>query len=335
MNASDLDNDSRSVSSPQYTCGVGIDISKRAWEVHILDSSAERGRGLSLGSDAASLRKLLEQLAPLRGTCLVVLEATGGLERPLAAALMDDGQHVSIINPRRARSFADAEGIVAKTDPLDARVLARFALKMQPRRAARTTHEHAELDALVVRRRQLVEIRVGECNRLQQTESKAVRKSIEKHLKNLDKQVREIEAAIAKLIESNDQWSRRAEIVSSPPGIAGNTAAVVIADLPELGQLNREQISNLVGVAPLNRDSGTIQGKRPIRGGRASVRTALYMATLAATRCNPVIRDMYRRLVSRGKPPKVALVACMRKFLTILNTMVRNDQLWNPKLVSR
>lgn len=329
---SDRDNASPG-SPPRYTSGVGIDVSKHAWDVHILrDPADERGRALSLGSDAAALRTLLKELRPLRGQCLIVLEATGGLERSLAAALMDDGHHVAIINPRRARSYADAEGIVAKTDPIDARVLALFALKLQPRRAARTTHEHAELDALVVRRRQLVELRTAEANRARQTDSKTARKSIDKVLKTLEKQIVQIEAAIAKLIESNDDWNRKAQIASSVPGIGPATASTLVADLPELGQLNRAKVSTLVGVAPLNRDSGTSQGKRPIRGGRASVRSVLYMATLAATRCNPIIREMYRRLTKKGKPPKVALVACMRKLLSILNTMIRNNELWNHNL---
>jgi transposase len=335
MKPSDLREDSQPLPQPRYASGVGIDVSKHAWDVHIiLDPTADRGRALSLGSDAAALRTLLKELKPLRGQALIVLEATGGLERPLAAALMDDGHHVSIINPRRARSYADAEGIVAKTDPIDARVLALFALKIQPRRTARTTHEHAELDALVVRRRQLVELRTAETNRLQQTESKIARKSIEQVRKTLDKQITAIEAAIAKLIEANDDWSRKAEIVSSTPGIGSTTASTIVADLPELGQLNRQKIATLVGVAPLNNDSGTFYGKRPIRGGRASVRSALYMATLTATRFNPIIREMYERLKAKGKLPKVAIVACMRKLLSILNTMVRNNELWNPRLAS-
>lgn len=315
----------------RYTAGVGIDVSKHAWDVHILlDPAQSRGQAVSLGSDADALRKLLKLLKPLRAQALIVLEATGGLERPLAAALMDDGHHVAIINPRRARSYADAEGIVAKTDPIDARVLALFALKLQPRRSPRTTHQHAELDALVVRRRQLIDLRSAESNRIQQTDSKFARKSIEKVLKILQKQVSQTEAAIAKLIESNDDWSRKSDIVSSAPGIGPATASTLIADLPELGQLNREKIATLVGIAPLNKDSGTLKGKRPIRGGRASVRSVLYMATLSATRFNPVIRTMYQRLTNKGKPHKLAHVACMRKLLSILNTMVRNDQLWNP-----
>jgi transposase len=335
MDASVNTDQSDNAARPRYTAGVGIDVSKHAWDVHILpDPTVESGRALKLGSDAAALKSLLKELDPLRGQCLIVLEATGGLERSLAAGLMDNGHHVAIINPRRARSYADAEGIVPKTDPIDARVLALFALKIQPRLAARTTHEHAELDALVVRRRQLVDLRTAETNRAQQTASKVARKSIDQVLKTLQKQIAEIEAAIARLIESNDDWSRKAEVVSSVPGIGPTTAATLIADLPEMGQLNREKIARLAGVAPINKDSGTLQGKRPIRGGRASLRSVLYMATLAATRWNPVIREMYERLTKKGKLHKVALVACMRKLLSILNTMVRNNELWNPQLAS-
>jgi transposase len=342
MNASDSDNASQPVSdNPEsvkvrYTCGVGIDVSKHAWDVHVLlDPAAEKGRALSLGSDAAALRTLLKELKSIRGQCLIVVEATGGLEKSLAAELMLEGHHVAIINPRRARAFADAQGVVAKTDPIDARVLALFAVRIQPRRAAPITHEHAELDALVARRRQLIELRTAETNRRHQTRSKTASKSIDKVLKTLKKEIAEIEAAITRLIDSNDDWSRKAEIVDSAPGIAAATAATLVAELPELGQLNRAKIATLVGVAPLNRDSGAKQGKRPIRGGRASVRTALYMATFAATRWNPVISEMYQRLTDKGKLHKVALVACMRKLLTILNTMVRNNQVWNPDLASQ
>lgn len=327
---------SQELLTQRYSVGVGIDISKLAWDVHILkDLTADHGQAFHFNSDAHGLTALLKALAPVCRQALIVLEATGGLERALAASLMDQGHHVAIINPRRARSYADAEGIVAKTDPIDARVLALFALKIQPRLAARVTHQHAELDALVVRRRQLVELRVAESNRLQQTPSKVARKSITQVIRLLEKQVTEIEAEIAKLIQSNDDWSRKAEIVSSTPGIGDTTAATIIADLPEMGQLNRAKIATLVGVAPQNRDSGTLKGKRPIRGGRASLRSALYMATLAATRWNPVIKELYERLVKKGKLPKVALVACMRKLLTILNTMVRNNELWSPKTVTQ
>jgi transposase len=325
------DNNSPQSPSQHYSIGVGIDISKFSWDVHILkDSKNDHGQAFHFKSDAAGLTALLKALEPVCGQALVVLEATGGLERTVAASLMDGGHHVAIVNPRRARSYADAEGIVAKTDPIDARVLALFALKIQPRRAARVTHQHAELDALVVRRRQLVGLRVAESNRLQQTPSKVALKSITQVVRLLDKEITGIEAEIAKLIQSDDDWSRKAEIVSSTPGIGATTAATIIADLPEMGQLNRAEIATLVGVAPLNRDSGTLKGRRPIRGGRASLRSVLYMATLAATRWNPVIKQLYQRLRQKGKVPKVAIVACMRKLLTILNTMVRNDKLWSP-----
>jgi transposase len=317
---------------PQYSHSVGIDVSKHAWDVHILPQTDAPGRALRLGSDQAALKTLLKELAPLKGQCHIVIEATGGLERSLAVGLMDEGHHVSIINPRRARSFADAEGIAAKTDPIDARLLALFARRMQPRLAARITHQHTELDALVVRRRQLVELRTAETNRAQQTPSKRARTSIDMVIKTLQREIDAIEDDIARLIESDDDWSRKSQIVSSVPGIGATTAATLIADLPEMGELNREKIARLAGVAPLNRDSGTIQGKRPIRGGRASLRCVLYMATLAATRWNPVIQEDYQRLVSRGKPRKAALVACMRKLLSILNTMVRNNECWNPRL---
>jgi transposase len=248
---------------------------------------------------------------------LIVLEATGGYERDLAAALFDAGHQVAIVNPKRVRDFAKALGLLAKTDRVDARALALFAERVRPRLSEKTPEKRAELDELVTRRRQLVDFQTMDLNRLQMARQKTAVRSIRRHLTLLEKQLAEINAAIAKLIESDDEWRRTAEIVASTPGIGDTTAAMLIAELPELGKINRGEIASLVGLAPFNHDSGKYQGQRRIRGGRASVRTGLYMGTLAAIRCNPTINAFATRLRAQSKPFKTCLIACMRKLLTI------------------
>ncbi|MDZ4686735.1 MAG: IS110 family transposase [Planctomycetaceae bacterium] len=303
---------------------MGIDVSRDAWDVHVLDD----GRAWTSPTTAVALRQLLERLAPLVGRSFVVLEATGGLERPLAAALMDAGHAVAIVNPRQVRDFAKGFGRLAKTDRLDARVLALFGEKVQPRRAVPTSEQLAELEALVVRRRQLIEIRTAETNRRKQTASATARQSIDQVLKVLARQIDDVEAAIARLIPADDDWQRKADLVDSDPGVGPTTAATLVAELPELGQLNRRQIAALVGLAPFNDDSGRRQGTRSIRGGRAGLRHSLYMAACAAVRANTrpsPLQDFFQRLRQRGKPFKVAIVACLRKLLTTLNTMVHTN----------
>lgn len=312
------------VAAPQFTSFIGIDISLKTWDGHRSDQRLS----WTSGTDAGALRELLKRLHDVRGHALIVLEATGGLERPLAAALMDAGHHVAIVNPRQVRDFAKALGRLAKTDRIDAEVLALFGEKISPRPSTRTSDQQLELEALVLRRRQLVELRAGEITRKKQTQSKTAGKSIDKLLTMLSKQIDQLEAAIAKLIQSNDDWKHKADLVDSAPGFAATGAANIVAELPELGQLNREQISSLVGIAPHADDSGTRSGARRISGGRASVRSTLYMATLSAIRCNPKIKSFYQRLRAHGKPFKVAIVAAMRKLLTILNTMVKTDTPW-------
>lgn len=313
------------------TIFVGIDISSKAWDIHRLDAN----QSWRSATDAAALEALVKRLQPLGKQVLIVMEATGGLEQRVAAALMDAGLTVAIVNPRQVRDFAKGHGLLAKTDRIDARVLAMFAQKVGPRPSARTTEQEAELEALVVRRRQLVEFRAVESVRFQQITSKTTQRSIAKLVQALKKQIRDIEAAIAKLIETNDEWRQKAKLVTSTPGIGPTTAATLVAELPELGQLNRQKISALVGVAPFNDDSGERCGKRAIRGGRASVRSCLYMATLTSVRFNPSIAAFYKRLVQSGKPTKVALVACMRKLLGILNVLVQTKTLWNPSPQAR
>lgn len=308
---------------------VGIDVAKATLDLHLLPS----GQAHSLANNPAGHRQLRKVL-PAPGTCRIVLEATGGYERQLVADLLDAGYHVAVVNPRRVRDFARALGLVAKTDRLDARVLALFAEKVQPAPAQKTPAKQAEIQQLVARRRQLIDLRTQESNRWEVTHSKAAKKSIQAVLNTLERQVRDIERAIEDLVESDDEYRQKTELVQSVPGLGGVTATTLVAEVPELGQLNRQQISSLVGLAPFNRDSGQHQGKRTIGGGRKSVRSVLYMAALAARRCNPVIKAFADRLAQHGKPFKVVLTACMRKLLVIVNSLVKSGKAWNPNLAS-
>lgn len=311
-----------------FTSFVGIDIAKRSFDVHLLPE----GRALSLDYDQQGLRQLRRQL-PEPGTCLIVVEATGGYERRLVAELADAGHQVAVVNPRQVRDFARGFGILAKTDRLDAAVLARFAELVRPQPAPKVSEKQAELAQLVARRRQLIDLRTAETNRLETNTSRAVRQSIQQIIDLLNKSILKIEKDILAHLESDDEWRGKAEILTSTPGVGTTTAAALLADLPELGQLNRQEIGALVGLAPFNHDSGTHRGKRSIWGGRAPVRCALYMATLTATRCNPIIRTFAQRLKAQGKPIKVVLTACMRKLLVILNTLLKTNSHWNPDFV--
>ena len=307
----------------ELTAFVGIDVSKDAWDVHVLPES----QAFTLPASKKGLAALLKQL-PVPGSCFIVIEATGGYERDLAAGLFDAGHQLAIVNPKRVRDFAKALGLLAKTDRVDASVLALFGEKVRPRPSQKTPEKLAELEELVTRRRQIVDFQTMDLNRLENARNVTAIRSIKRHLALLDKQLAELNAAIAKRIESDDEWRQTAKIVASAPGIGDATAAVLIAELPELGRINRQEIASLIGVAPFNHDSGKLKGKRCVRGGRASVRTGLYMGTLAAMRFNPIIRRLAERLKAKGKPFKVSLIACMRKLLTILNTMVRNNEIW-------
>jgi transposase len=302
---------------------VGIDVSKHSFAVAVLPSE----QSASFSYDETGLRQLLDWLGP-HGVCFVVLEATGGLERRVAGELIDAGHQVAIANPRQVRDFARGTGKIAKTDPIDAFVLARFAQQVQPRIAEKASEKQGELAALVIRRRQLQTATVAESNRRETARTSEARKSVEKHLQWLRKEVARIDAAIARLIASDETWRGQAERLKSVPGIGPATRATLVAELPELGRLNRREISALVGLAPYNHDSGKLRGKRSIWGGRVSVRSALYMAALTARRCNPVIRAFADRLQQAGKPFKVILTACMRKLLIILNALVKKHQDW-------
>jgi transposase len=308
---------------------IGIDVAKATLDLHLLPT----GQSHQLPNTSHGHREL-RKLLPDPAGCLIVLEATGGYEREVVADLAGADYRVAVINPRRARDFAKALGLLAKTDRIDAQVLARYAEVVKPAPIEKAPEKQAELQQLVTRRRQLIDLRTQESNRWEITKAKLARKSIQAVINTLERQIRNVEKAIEALVESDDDWRQRAQLIESVPGLGGVTATTVLADVPELGKLNRQQISALVGLAPYNNDSGPRKGKRSIAGGRKSVRSVLYMAALAAKRCNPVIKAFAQRLTQHGKPFKVVLTACMRKLLVILNSIVKSGQPWNPKLAS-
>ena len=307
---------------------VGIDVAKKSLDVATLPPSTPR----TFVHDPPGRQELLDSL-PEPGTCLIVIEATGGYERLLVADLLDAGHLVAVVNPRQVRDFAKAFGILAKTDRIDAAVIAHFGKKVKPRPLAEVHEKQGELDQLVTRRRQLVALRTAEKNRFAMAHSKPVKRSLQQVINTLIKEIKRIEKEIFVLVESDDQWRGKADILSSVPGVGDVTAATLIAEFPELGQINRQQAAALAGLAPFNRDSGKFKGKRSISGGRRTVRTALYMAALSAKTYNPLIRKFADRLKAEGKLPKVILTACMRKLLVILNTMLKTNTLWNPRII--
>jgi transposase len=309
------------------TSFVGIDVSKKSLDVALLPQA----KSFTVLYSTEGLAQLFRQL-PQPGSCLIVVEATGGYQRRLVAEATAAGHRVAVVNPRQVRDFARSLNILAKTDKIDARVIARFAQHIQPRTVEKTPEKQAELQQLIVRRRQLVDMRTAEQNRMDTVSSKTVQKSSRQLLDLVGKQIERLEKEIAELLESDDDWKHKAQIVDSAPGVGPKTAATLVAELPELGNLNRQEIAALVGLAPFNRDSGSFRGKRAIWGGRASVRSALYMAALTARRCNPVIQRFAQRLEAEGKRFKVVMTACMRKLLVILNTMVKNNTCWNHDL---
>jgi transposase len=311
---------------------VGIDVAKKDFEVFFLAT----GTGLKLSNDTAGIQTLIDHLKPLPRS-LIVMEATGGLEQRLATELTDAGFTVAVVNPRLARHFGQAIGRLAKTDRIDARTLARFAHDVQPRPLEKTSEKSAELEQLVVRRRQLITMRTMEINRSSSCRSKTARKSIDKVLDCLQRQIDQVDSEIQRLIRYDDDWRRKDELLQSVPGIGPATSAAILAELPELGRLNRQQVAALVGVAPFNHDSGKFQGKRSIFGGRAGVRSALYLAAFNLVhnyRIKPTrIRDFANRLQTGGKATKVVLTACTRKLLVAVNTMLKNNTPWNSKFV--
>jgi transposase len=307
--------------SPQVV--VGIDVSKGRLDVH-----AWPGRqAFAADNTPAGVAELLGRLRPL-SVGLVVIEATGRYERRVAFELMDGGYEVAVVNPRLPRDFARATGQLAKTDAIDARVLAQFGAVIGARRSEKPSEKQLLLDELVGRRRQLVDMCTAERQRHAQAFDKGLRKLIARSLKVLEGQLALVERQVAESIERDDDWRGRLELLETVPGVGAATAATLIAELPELGTLNRRQIAALVGVAPMNNDSGKYRGLRHIVGGRQGVRNMLYMATLTARTYNPLIRAMALRLTKAGKPFKVMMTACLRKLLTMLNTMVRNNEPW-------
>lgn len=306
---------------------VGIDVSKASLDIAVLPEE----RVWRVEREEASIAGLVKELRTLAPS-LIVLEATGGLESPLTAALATAGLPVAVVNPRQARDFAKATGRLSKTDALDAQVLARLGQTLRPPVRALKNEETQELEALLTRRRQIVEMLTMEKNRLPSA-GQRVRKDITAHIAWLTKRLKDVDGDLQSAIAASDFWRIKDDIIRSLPGAGKVLSTTLLASLPELGTLNRRQIAALVGVAPFNCDSGTMRGSRHIWGGRASVRSVLYMATITAIRCNPVIRDFHGRLRAAGKKPKVAITACMRKLLTILNSMVRSNTPWQPQNV--
>src|SRR5271169_1603461 len=306
---------------------VGIDVAKAALDVFI----GSAGGAFSVANDEIGIRELLRQL---KRADFVILEATGGLEMPVASALAAAGIAVAIVNPRQVRDFARATGRLAKTDRLDAEVLARFGEAVRPEARPLANEQAQALEARVTRRRQLVEMLTAEKNR-RANAPKVSHRSIDEHIGWLEKRLSGLDDELAELIRDTPLWRERDQLLRSGPGVGKVLSSTLLAQLPELGMLNRRQIAALAGLAPFNRDSGKLRGSRCIWGGRAQVRRVLYMATLSGVRSNPAIRSFYLRLRASGKHAKPALTACMRKLLVILNAMLHNKTHWHaPALTS-
>lgn len=300
---------------------VGVDVAK-GW----LDVAWLAGQTLRVDHTEQAIVGLVERLSA-QPPALVVMEATGGLETALASALAAAGLAVAVVNPRQVRDYAKACGRLAKTDRIDAQVLAAFAAAIRPQVRTLPDEHTRALGDLLARRRQLVDMRVQEKLRLQRA-SVLQRTSLREHIAWLDERIERLDVDLTHALRSSPAWRDKDDLLKAIPGVGSLTRATMLALLPELGLLSRRQIAALVGVAPFNRDSGKHQGGRVIWGGRAQVRRTLYMAAVAAMRCNPVIRDFYRHLRSQGKPAKVALTACMRKLLVIMNAMLKHHSTW-------
>ena len=311
---------------------VGIDVSGSTLDLARSDQPDVHAS--SFANDAAGIAQVIALLAPL-APALIVVESTGKLEHPLLYALLDAGLTVSQVNPKRVRQFAYGIGQLAKTDPIDAHVLMRFAQLAGPRLTERKAANRVELAELLTCRRQLIETRTAHQNQLARTGSTFARTSLRSVLDHLGKRIEKLDAQIEKLVDDDDDLRKLDELLRTVKGVGPILAATLISQLPELGKLGHAQLAALVGLAPYNRDSGATRGKRSIRGGRTAVRNMLYMCTVAAIRHNEVLKQTFRRLRDdAGKPAKVALVACARKFLRILNAVVRDNQPWSAKLVT-
>ena len=313
--------------SPSF---VGIDVAKAELVVAVRSLPEGPPATESVPNSAEGHAALLARLTPLAPQ-LIVLEATGGYEVAVVAALAGAGLPVVVVNPRHVRDFARATGQRAKTDRVDAAVLALFAERVQPAVRPVSTEEAQDLHAVLLRRRQLLDMLVAEKNRLGLAR-RPVRKSLTQHVAYLERELRITNTELLTRVAQAPEWRTKDEIQQSMPGIGPVVSLTLLAELPELGHVPAKQAAALAGVAPMARDSGAWRGRRTIAGGRARVRTTLYMAALVATRCNPVIRTFYHRLLAAGKPKKVALVACMRKLLTILTAMLRTGTRWDPTL---
>jgi transposase len=305
---------------------IGIDISKEKLDIFVIPNNEYR----QISYNKKEVNQLISWFKEL-GSCLIVLEATGGLEEYLARSLSNNDLEFCVLNPRKVRDFAKAEGILAKTDKIDAKVLAQYAEKMKPVTRPMISDSMNELKKLYHRRCQLQTMIKAEKNRLSRAD-KEVGIYIERHIAYMVKQMEKIDKKINDKISCDENLKNKVEIMKSIPGVGNSTAFALVSDLNELGVLNKKKICALAGVAPFNKDSGTKKGKRSIWGGRFNVRCALYMATIASIRHNEVINTFYKRLRTSGKAPKVAIVACMRKLLVILNTMIKNGTAWNPEI---
>jgi transposase len=308
------------------TLWVGIDVAKDHLDVHVRPT----GLAFRVANDEAGIADLVGRLQELRPTALV-LEATGGYEIPVVAALAAAGLAPAVINPRQARRFAEGVGRLAKTDAIDAAVLAHFAQAVCPEPRPVADAEARALSDLLTRRRQLVQMRVSEQHRLP-TASGAIRKNIQRHIDYLDRQIRKLEDDLAEAVQASPAWRARDELLQSVPGVGPQVSRTLLAELPELGSTSGRQMAALCGLAPFNRDSGRRRGPRSIYGGRSHVRAALYQAALVAMRWNVPLKGVYQGLLARGKAKKVALIAVARRLLVILNALVRNGSPWQEKL---
>ena len=305
---------------------IGIDISKDRLDVHVLPENVSYSYPYETQKVKALIRKLKKH-----NPVLIVMEATGGYEISIAVQLSAAGLNTAVVNPRQIRDYARAIGKLAKTDAIDAYVIARFAQDVKPEAREQLSVQELQLKELVMRRQQLIDMRTAEKNRLSRASAPSVIKGIRQIICMLNAHIDDIAEELSTQIQSNPAWDQKVELITSVPGVGVNTAHMLLFCLPELGRLNRQQIAALVGVAPMNRDSGILKGKRTITGGRAIVRKVLHMPTLSAvTRWNKRLMERYEHFIARGKKHKVALTACMRKLITLLNVMLKNNQAYNP-----
>lgn len=312
------------MTNPKQRAGinVGIDVGKFQLDIYIL----EKDRHFTVENNATGIKEAIKQINRFK-VSRIVMEATGRYETDIATAAFEKGLPVCVVNPMQIRQFARASNQLAKTDKLDAQIIASFAAKMQPDPTQFKGKNLQLIKDLICRRRQLIEMRTKELNRIK-IMGVRIERSCKRTIQFMDKEIEWTEKHLAQAVAQQEEWAHRKDILSSMPGVGDTVVYTLLADLPELGTLSNKQIAALSGLAPINRDSGSLRGKRRIKGGRSTVRTTLFMATLSAIQCNPVLGGFYRHLVKQGKHKKVALTAVMRKFITILNTMVKRDELW-------